>query len=61
MEGGATWAAAVAAWALVCVQGDVLVGVAVLHSRAARCFLMFLLGQVGWHVGWRYIAVHPRN
>ncbi len=39
-EGGATWAAAVATWALVCTQGDVLVGVVVLRSRAARCFLM---------------------
>jgi hypothetical protein len=40
VEGGATWAAAVATWALVCTQGDVLVGVAALHSCAARCFLM---------------------
>ena len=40
MEGGATWAAAVATWALVCTQGDVLVGVAVLRSRAVRRFLM---------------------
>jgi hypothetical protein len=40
MEGGATRAAAVATWALVCTQGDVLVGVAALHSRAARRFLM---------------------
>ena len=40
MEGGATWAAAIATWALVCMQGDVLVGVAALRSRAARRFLM---------------------
>jgi hypothetical protein len=40
MEGGATWAAAVATCALVCTQGDVLVDVAALHSHAARRFLM---------------------
>ena len=40
MEGGATQAAAVATWDLVCAQGDVLVGVAALRSRAARRFLM---------------------
>jgi hypothetical protein len=40
MEGGAAWAAAVAIWALVHTRGDVLVGVAVLRSRAARRFLM---------------------
>ncbi len=40
MEGGATWAAAVATWALVRMQGDVLVGVAALLSRAACRFLM---------------------
>jgi hypothetical protein len=40
MEGGAAWAAAVATWALVCTQVDVLVGVAVLRSRAAHRFLM---------------------
>jgi hypothetical protein len=40
MEGGATWAAAVATWALVCARGHVLVGMAALRSRAARCFLM---------------------
>jgi hypothetical protein len=38
MEGGATRAAAVGTWALVCARGDVLVGVAALHSRAARRF-----------------------
>ncbi len=40
MEGGATWAASVATWALVHARGDVLFGVAALRSRAARCFLM---------------------
>ncbi len=59
MEGGATRAAAVATWALVRARGDVLVGVAALRSHAARC--AFLFGRVGWHVGWRYIAVHPWN
>ncbi len=53
MEGGATWAAAVATWALVCTQGDVLVGVAVLRSCAARRFLMrsCLAESVGMLVG----------
>jgi hypothetical protein len=53
MEGGATWAAAVATWALVHTQGDVLVGVAALHSRAARRFLMrsCLAESVGMLVG----------
>ncbi len=40
MEGGATQAAAVATWALVRTQGDVLVGVAALRSRAACRFQM---------------------
>jgi len=40
MEGGAARAAAVATWALVRAQGDVLVGVAALRSRAAHRFLM---------------------
>jgi hypothetical protein len=40
MEGGVTWAAALATWALVCTRGDVLVGVAALHSCAACRFLM---------------------
>jgi hypothetical protein len=40
MEGGGTWAAAIATWALVHTQGDVLVGVAALRSRAARRFLI---------------------
>jgi hypothetical protein len=53
MEGGATRAAAVATWALVCTRGDVLVGVAVLHSRAACRFLMHscLAESVGMLVG----------
>ncbi len=53
MEGGATWAAAIATWALVCTQGDVLVDVVVLHSRAARRFLMgsCLAELVGMLVG----------
>ena len=38
MEGGATCAAAVATWALVCMQGDVLVGKVALRSRVARRF-----------------------
>jgi len=40
MEGGATGAAAIVTWALVRAQGDVLVGVAALRSRAAHRFLM---------------------
>ncbi len=40
MEGGATQAAAIATWALVCTQGDVLVGVVALRSRATLCFRM---------------------
>jgi hypothetical protein len=40
MAVGATWAAAVATWALVRTRGDVLVGVAALRSRAACRFLM---------------------
>ncbi len=53
MEGGATRAAAVATWALVCMQGNVLVGVAVLRSGAARRFLMHsrLAESVGMLVG----------
>ncbi len=53
MEGGATRAAAVATWALVRVQGDVLVGVAAVRSRAARRFLMHscLVESVGMLVG----------
>ncbi len=53
MEGGATCAAAVATWALVCAQGDVLGGVAALRSRAACCFLIrsCLAELVGMFVG----------
>jgi hypothetical protein len=40
MEGGATQAAAIATWALVCTRGDVLVGVAALQSRATLRFRM---------------------
>ncbi len=53
MEGGATRAAAVATWALVCARGDVLFGVVALRSRAARRFLMRsrLAESVGLMVG----------
>ncbi len=53
MAGGASWATAVATWALVLVRGDVLVGVAALRSFAARCFLMrsCLAELVGMMVG----------
>ncbi len=46
MEGGVTWAAAVATW-------DVLVDVAASRSRAARCFLLRsrLAESVGMMVG----------
>ncbi len=40
MEGGATCAAAVATWALVCARGDVLCGVVALRSRATHRFRM---------------------
>ncbi len=40
MEGGATRAAAVATWALVRTQGDVLVGVVALHCCATFRFRM---------------------
>ncbi len=39
MEGGATRAASVATWALVCTQGDVLIGVAAFRSCMACRFL----------------------
>ncbi len=39
MERGATWAASIATWALVCTQGDVLIGVAAFCSCTARRFL----------------------
>ncbi len=53
MEGGVTRAAAVATWALVHVQGDVLVDVAALRSGAALCFLLrsCLAESVGMMVG----------
>ena len=53
MEGGATWAAFAASWALVCTQGDVLIGVAALCSRMACCFLRrsCLVESVGMLVG----------
>ncbi len=53
LEGGATRAAAVATWALVHAQGDVVVGVAALHSRDTRCFPMRsrLADSVGLLVG----------
>ncbi len=59
MEGGATWAAAVATWALVCAQGDVLFGVAALRSRAARHFLMHscLAESVGMMVGMTLLCI----
>ena len=40
MDGGATCAAAVATWALVRIQGDVLVGKVALHILVAHCFRM---------------------
>ncbi len=53
MEGGVTWAASVATWALVCVRGDVLIGVAAFCSRTARHFLRHshLVELVGMLVG----------
>jgi hypothetical protein len=53
MEGGATWAASVATWALVHMQGDVLIGVAVFCSRTAHRFLRrsHLVELVGMLVG----------
>jgi hypothetical protein len=53
MEGGATRAAAIATWAMVRAQGDVLGGVAALRSRAARRLLMRsrLAESVGMLVG----------
>ncbi len=53
MEGGATRAAAVATWALVCARGDVLFGVAALRSLTTRCFRMRsrLAESVGMFVG----------
>jgi len=53
MEGGVTRAAAVATWALVHAQGDVLFGVAALRSRTTRHFQMRsrLAESVGMFVG----------
>jgi hypothetical protein len=53
MEGGETWAASVATWALVCTQGDVLIGVAAFRSRMACRFLRRspLVELVGMLVG----------
>jgi hypothetical protein len=53
MEGGVTQAAAIATWALVCMQGNVLIGVAALRSRMACCFLRHsrLVESVGMLVG----------
>ncbi len=53
MEGGATWAASVATWALVCMRGDELIGVAAFCSRTARHFLRrsHLVELVGMFVG----------
>ncbi len=53
MEGGATWAASIATWALVCMRGDVLIGVAAFRCRTARCFLRrtHLVESVGMLVG----------
>ncbi len=53
MEGGATWAVFVATWSLVCMKGDVLIGVAAFHSRTARRFLRHsrLVALVGMLVG----------
>ena len=53
MEGGATRAAAVATWALVRAQGDVLFGVVALRSHSTRHFRMCscLAESVGMFVG----------
>jgi hypothetical protein len=53
MEGGATWAASVATWALVWTQGDVQIGVAAFRSRMACRFLRRsrLIELVGLLVG----------
>ena len=53
MEGGATWAAFVATWALVRMQGDVLIGVTAFCSRTACRFLRrsHLVESVGMLVG----------
>jgi hypothetical protein len=53
MEGGATWAASIDTWALVCMQGDVLIDVAAFRSRTAHRFLRHscLVESVGMLVG----------
>ncbi len=53
LEEGATCAAAIATWALVRAQGDVVVGVAALRSRDTHRFLMrsCLADSVGMLVG----------
>ncbi len=53
MEGGVTWAASVATWALVCMQGDVLICMAAFRSRTACRFLRHsrLVEFVGMLVG----------
>jgi hypothetical protein len=53
MGGGATWAVSVVTWALVCMQGDVLIGVATFCSRTACRFLRHsrLVELVGMLVG----------
>jgi hypothetical protein len=53
MEGGATRAASVATWALVCTRGDVLIGVTAFRSHTACRFLRRsrLVELVGMLVG----------
>ncbi len=53
MEGGATWAASIATWALVCRRGDVLIGVAAFCCCTARHLLRHshLVELVGMMVG----------
>jgi hypothetical protein len=53
MERGATQAASIATWALVCIQGDVLIGVAAFCSCTACRFLRrsHLVESVGLLVG----------
>ncbi len=53
MEGGAIWAASIATWALVCMQGDVLIGAAAFCSHTACRFLRRsrLVESVGMLVG----------
>ncbi len=53
VEGGATRAAAVATWSLVCARGDVVIGLVALLSPDTRCFQMrsLLADPVGMFVG----------